>query len=108
MQDRARLAGIFDSAHERMPVITRRIGWAGFLTGPVLGLLHFLAMFLMPSYGHRAIEQYDLVQKTGALLAAPLAQYLILIGYLLCLLWLVAWGLRIALIVRARVLRRSV
>lgn len=108
MLDRERLVGLFDSVHALMPVITKWIGWAAFLLGPALGLLHILAMLLMPGYGRRAIEQYDLVQKTGLLLAAPLTQYLILLGHLLCVIWLVAWGLRVVLIMRARLLSRSV
>lgn len=90
---------ILDAARKRMLAVTRWLGWSGFLLGPALGGLHVIAILLMPNaYGRLALEQYDLLQRTGNLLAAPFAQYLITIGFALCLLWILAWGLRLLLI----------
>lgn len=93
-----KIARILDATHQRMPAITKRVGWAGVALGPLLGSLHIVAMLLMPGvYGRRVMEQYDAVQRTGDLLTAPLAQYLILFGFALCLLWVGMWGLRLLL-----------
>lgn len=101
--DQQKIAGILDRLHARMPAITRRVGWAGFLLGPALGLLHLLSMLLLPGlYGRRIIAQYELVERTGDWLAAPLAHYLTLLGFVLCLLWLALWALRLTLAARAR------
>ncbi|WP_248747513.1 MULTISPECIES: hypothetical protein [unclassified Pseudomonas] len=103
MMTSKKISRILDAAHQRMPAITKRVGWAGIALGPLLGLLHIAAMLLMPGvYGRRALEQYDAVQRTGDLLTAPLAQYLILLGFTLCLLWVGMWGLRLLLTLRRR------
>ncbi|BFN29784.1 hypothetical protein PSCT_04549 [Pseudomonas sp. SCT] len=107
--ERQKIAGILDRLQARLPTITRRVGWVGIGLGPVLGMLHIFAMLLMPGvYGRRALSQYDAVERTGDWLAAPLAQYLILIGFALCLLWLGLWVLRLMLAVRARLGSRSI
>jgi hypothetical protein len=98
-----KIARILDAAHQRMPAITTRVGWAGITLGPGLGMLHIIAMLIMPGvYGRRVLAQYDAVQRTGDLLTAPLAQYLILLGFALCLLWVGMWGLRLLLALRLR------
>ncbi|MEW7860056.1 hypothetical protein AB2M95_29575 [Pseudomonas chlororaphis] len=108
MSKRQKIAGVLDAAYERMPAITKWAGWAGIVLGPVLGSFHMAAMFLMPGvYGKRVLEQYDLVQRTGDVLVAPFAQYLILIGFTLCVLWIGLWGGRLVLAVRWWLMRRS-
>ncbi|SHL74527.1 hypothetical protein [Phytopseudomonas punonensis] len=98
---------IFCAAQRHMPAVTKWLGWAGLLLGPVLGVMHVTAMLLMPTaYGRPALEQYDVLQRTGNLLAAPLAQYLITIGFALCLLWFSVWGLRLVLIAYSRLAGR--
>ncbi|WP_339426585.1 hypothetical protein [Pseudomonas proteolytica] len=109
MSKRQKIAGILDAAYERMPAITKWVGWPGLMFGPVLGFFHIVAMVLMPgAYGKRVLAQYDLVQLTGSLLVAPLAQYLMILGFTLCVLWIGLWGLRLVLAVRWWLVRRSV
>ena len=98
---------ILDAVRKHMPAVTKWLGWAALLLGPVLGVMHVTAMLLMPTaYGRPALEQYDVLQRTGNLLAAPLAQYLITIGFALCLLWFSTWGLRLVLIAYRRLAGR--
>ena len=108
MSKRQKRAGILDTVCERMPVITKWVGWPGLMFGPVLGFFHIVAMVLMPGvYGKRVLAQYDLVQLTGDLLVAPLAQYLMILGFALCVLWIGLWGLRLMLVLRRWLVRRS-
>jgi hypothetical protein len=98
---------IFCAAQRHVPTVTKWLGWAGVLLGPALGVLHVMAILLMPNaYGRQALEQYDVLQRTGNVLAAPFAQYLITIGFALCLLWFLAWGLRLVLIAYSCLARR--
>lgn len=97
---------ILDSVHLRMPVVTRWVGRIGVLLGPVLGLLHMLVAAMMPAYGQRVLEQYDAVQRTGDLLAAPAAQYFILVGFALCVIWIVLQAVRMGLALRGWIVRR--
>lgn len=104
-----KIAGILDAVYERAPAVTKWVGWTGIVLGPAFGFLHIVAVFLMPGvYGKRVLEQYDLVQRTGDVLVAPFAQYLIVIGFTLCLLWIGLWGVRLVLAARSWFQRRSV
>lgn len=104
--DRQKIAGILDRLQARLPMLTRRIGWGGVILGPALGFLHIAAMLFVPSYGRRALGQYDNAVLTSNLLGGPLVHYLILLGFALCLGWLVLWGLRLALAIRSRLASR--
>ena len=95
-----------DSMHLRMPFATKWVGRAGIVLGPVLGLLHLFAAAVMGPYGKHVVEQYDAVQRTGNLLAAPAAQYFILLGFALCLFWFGLWAARIGLALRSWIIRR--
>jgi hypothetical protein len=102
--NRQKFADIFDALHERMPCITRWVGWGGLGLGLGVGFLHVLAMVVLyDGYGARASAAYAAAARTNDLLGAPLAQYVILLGFMFCLLWPVTWALRIALLVRHRV-----
>jgi hypothetical protein len=46
------------------------------------------------------MAQYDEVLRTGDLWSLPLAQMLIWLGFLLCLLWGGLWGMRLVLAAR--------
>lgn len=101
-----KLRNFLDSMHLRMPLVTKCVGRAGVVLGPILGLLHLVAAAVMPPYGQHVVGQYDAVQRTGDLLAAPAAQYFILLGFALCLLWLGLWAARIGLALRNWIIRR--
>jgi hypothetical protein len=101
--ERQKNADVLDSVHKRMPTIIKRVGWAGVTLGPVLGFLHIVAMVFMPGlYGNRVLAQYYQVEQNGDWLAAPLAQYLILLGFALCLLWVGMRALRLILALRRK------
>lgn len=96
-----KFSGFLDAAYRRMPGITRRVGWAGLMLGPALGFAHTLAIIFRPAgYGRRVMAQYDEVLRTGDLWSLPLAQMLIWLGFLLCLLWGGLWGMRLVLAAR--------
>ncbi|AZD52734.1 hypothetical protein C4K19_0928 [Pseudomonas chlororaphis subsp. aurantiaca] len=103
-----KLRDFLDSMHLRMPLATKWVGRAGIILGPILGLLHLVAAAVMRPYGQHVVEQYDAVQRTGNLLAAPAAQYFILLGFALCLLWLGLWAARIGLALRSWMIRRRI
>jgi hypothetical protein len=98
---------VLDAAAVRLPIIQRWVGWGGVLLGPVLGMLHLVCAVRFAGYGQRVLAQYDAVQRGGDLLAAPAAQYFILLGFTLCLLWIVLVVMRVALAARGWWLGRS-
>ena len=81
-------------------------GRLGVLLGPVLGYLHLVTSSFMPPPGQGLLGQYDAVQLAGYLLAAPEAQYFILFGFAICLLWIVLWAVRMGLALRSWIFRR--
>ncbi len=95
-----------DAVSVRLPIIQRWVGWGGVLLGPVLGLLHLVCTVRFAGYGQRVLAQYDAVQRGGDLLAAPAAQYLILLGFTLCLLWVALLAVRVGLVLRGWIVRR--
>ncbi|UMZ12924.1 hypothetical protein I9018_04275 [Pseudomonas sp. MPFS] len=101
-----KLREFLDSTHLRMPFATKWVGRTGIVLGPILGLLHLLAAAVMRPYSQHVVEQYDAVQRMGNLLAAPAAQYFILFGFSLCLLWFGLWVARIGLAIRSWIIRR--
>lgn len=102
-----KLRTVLDAAAVRLPIVQRWVGWGGVLLGPVLGLLHIVCTAMVAGYGQRVLAQYQAVQRSGDLLAAPAAQYLILLGLTLCLLWIVLVVMRVALAARGWWLGRS-
>lgn len=102
-----KLGTVLDAVGVRLPIVQRWVGWGGVLLGPVLGLLHLVCAAVVTGYGQRVLAQYQAVQRNGDLLAAPAAQYFILLGFTLCLLWVGLVVMRVALAARGWWLGRS-
>lgn len=101
-----KIAIFLDWVQMRMPFLTRWAGRLGLLLGPVLCVLHLIAASLFPPYGKLVLAQYDAVQLTGSLLAAPTAQYFILLGAVFGVLWVFLWAVRCGLALRSWIICR--
>ncbi|PLU84312.1 hypothetical protein CXG45_27220 [Pseudomonas plecoglossicida] len=102
------IAIFLDSMQMRLPFLTRWAGRLGVLLGPVLCVLHLFAASIFPPYGRLVLTQYDAVLFTGSLLAAPTAQYFILLGSVFSILWVILWAVRCGLALRSWIIRRRV